>query len=143
MSTPAQITIRGTLEKDAIAALVEIALVAGAALVVEPRAVTTVIEATPPTRALPPAPRRRVTKSTGGDRRDTAPGLDEAAVRDYLAKKGPVRPAVFAKQFRLSVFRARPVVKDLATRGVVEVTGVAYGRRIGLPGQGHRAKEAP
>ncbi len=140
MSTPAQITIRGTLEKEAIAALVEIALSAGAALVVEPRVVTTVIEAVPPRRALPPARavvRRRGAPGmrTGGDRRDGA--MPDAARAQQALREGPLRLKELLRATKLSLYQ----VRQLVDAGVVVATGATAARRYALPGQ--RAKEAP
>lgn len=138
VGTQAQITICGILEKNTIAALVELALAAGAGLVVQPRALVEAVAAAAPSRALPPARSGRPSRlaAESSDRCD----IDESAARDFL-KRGPVGPGAFAKHFKLSVFRARIAVKALTARGVVEVTGVTGGRRISLPG--HRAKEAP
>ena len=64
LSPDAQITICGALRKETIAALVEVAMAAGAALLVQPRSIAaTPVVAAPAPRALPPARKlRRATK---------------------------------------------------------------------------------
>jgi hypothetical protein len=51
----AQITICGALNSTTLAALVELAMAAGAGLILQPRAIPTVVEAAAPPPALPPA----------------------------------------------------------------------------------------
>lgn len=141
MTPPAQITICGVLQKDTIAALVELAIGAGAALMVQPRPLAGVVDA-PARPALPPARSVRAKRAAAvksSDRRDA--GVSDLAVREFLEKRGTVAPAVFRKHFRLPLRDARAAMADLAERGVVELTGATSGRRVGLPGQ--RAKEAP
>lgn len=141
MSTPAQITIAGALEKEHIATLVEVAIAAGAALVVQPRAIVAsngdvVLEAAPPRKALPP-PVRRTPAKAGRPR--TVPAADVAVmdrVRRVL-KDGPLSPAEFCRVAKLGVHAARKLVES----GAIVATGVTHGRRYALPGSS--AKEAP
>lgn len=141
--SPAQITICGTLNRDTLAALVELAMQAGAALMVQPRPVVAVVEAaTTPPKRLPPArraARRGKVVATTPAARVAAGVVSDDAARAFL-KRGPVAPAVFAAHFKLTVLQKTTVPRDLAARGVVMLSGTRRGRRIALPGS--PAKEA-
>lgn len=136
MSTPAQITICGALKTETIAALVELAMTAGAALMVQPRAIAApaaVVEAAP-RKALPPARRAKAV------RRNAPAPVDEALeprVRRVLQEEGPMLVGDFLKATRLDKKEARRLVAS----GAIVATGVTRGRRYALPG--HSAKEAP
>lgn len=140
MSTPAQITICGALGKDTIAALVEIALTAGAALMVQPRAlpaptIDTVDSVPRRLKALPPARRASLRAATRRVKARAAEPLNDR-VRRALAN-GPVLVAEFRRVTRLDKRQAR----ELVDSGAIVATGVTRGRRYALPG--HSAKEAP
>src|SRR5690349_42081 len=136
MSTPATITIAGVLEKAAIADLVEIALRAGAALMVQPRAIgatsAEVVDA--PRQALPPAQTRASRGPKASPRPASSPALDDRVRR--VLKDGPVRIAAL-KAAGLSVRQ----VRELVDAGAIVATGATAARRYALPG--HSAKEAP
>lgn len=86
MSAPAQITIAGVLGKEHVAALVEVAIAAGAALLVQPRTIAAlpavVAREDPPAdrrRALPPArvvTRHKSATPTSSKRPGPPPALD-------------------------------------------------------------------
>ncbi len=129
MSTPAQITICGTLEKETIAALVELAMSAGVALLLQPRLVAAspidVIEASPSRRAPRQLPARTSSGSTEEDR-----------VRQAL-RRGPLSKAELLRATKLSGYQLQQLVKQ----GAVVATGATARRRYALPGGA--AKEAP
>lgn len=117
MSTPAQITICGALGKDTIAALVEIALTAGAALMVQPRAIApsaAVVEAAP-RRALPPA--------RGARAAAPVPSVDERVHR--ALQDGPIRLKDLQRATKLSLYQVRQLVDS----GAVVAMGATNGRR--------------
>lgn len=133
MSTPAQITICGVLGKETIAALVELAMVAGAGLMIQPRALPASADVVDvPVRrlkALPPA--RRVSSRPAAEE-----GPLDARVRRAL-KNGPVTMKDLQAAADLSVYQVRQLVDS----GAITATGVTNARRYALPG--HSAKEAP
>lgn len=145
MSTPtAQITIAGALEKEHIATLVEVALAAGAALMVQPRPLPApssadVVDSAPSRRrALPPASKRVARKGPTVRRRVARP-VDEAVLdrARRALRDGPLPPSEFRRGAKISVHEARKLVAV----GAIVATGVTHGRRYALPGAS--AKEAP
>lgn len=133
MSAPAQITICGVLGKDTVAALVEVAMAAGAALLVQPRAIATtpVVEVAPARKALPSA--RRVKRPAKAAAAPTA-ALDERVRR--ALQKGPISTKEFRAATGLSAYRTQ----QLVATGALVATGVTQSRRLSLPGS---AKEEP
>jgi hypothetical protein len=108
MSTPAQITIAGVLSKEHIAALVDLAIEAGAALMVQPRALpvpaSDVVEAAPRRpKALPPArqAKTRQVEPTAA----ALPLLPDRVLRALRA--GPILAAEFRRVTGLSVYEAK------------------------------------
>lgn len=138
MSTPAQITIAGVLSREHIAALIDVAIEAGAALMVQPRALPAaeleVVDAAPRRpKALPPARRAKTRQVEPTDA--ALPLLPDRVLRALRA--GPILAAEFRRVTGLSVYEA----KRLVASGLIVATGVTNGRRYALPG--HSAKEAP
>ena len=143
---PAQITICGALNTTTIAALVELAMHAGAGLMVQPRAIAPptgdVVEAAPRRKALPPAKRQRRVKRVKAERTAPVRGVvaPAAALDDRVRralKDGPLPVSEFLQVTRMNKFEARRLVAS----GALVATGVTRGRRYALPG--HPAKEAP
>lgn len=128
---PAQITICGALGKDTIAALVEVAMNAGAALMVQPRAIAAPVVDAPPLKALPgPRVKRRYTKrATVG----TVP-LDDRIRR--ALQRGPISVKELRAATGLSIYKVQRLVQS----GAIIATGTTTTRRVSLPGS---AKEEP
>jgi hypothetical protein len=136
----AQITICGVLNAGHVATLVEVAMAAGAGLIVQPRALAesvaaAIVQAAPRLNALPPARKEK----------------REASVRK-ASVSGPVSPLVErarraladgplpAAEFREATGFVRRDIERLIGEGAIVASGVTRGRRYALPG--HRAKEA-
>lgn len=139
---PAQITICGALNSALIAALVEVAMAAGAALLVQPRALPApapdVVEGVPRrSRALPPArrgPGAGKRRSARRLARVAAAPLDERVAR--ALKGGPLPVAEFLARTGLNKYSAR----QLVSKGLLIATGATHSRHYALPGT---AKEVP
>lgn len=139
---PAQITICGTLSDETIAALVGVAMRAGAALMVQPRlAAADVVEASPaPPKRLPPARAAKSVRTAApvGRLRGLAPIDDE--LRNRVAKVlmgGSMLVAEFLQRAKVDKLTGRELVRQ----GIVIATGATVNRRYALPGK--PAKEAP
>jgi hypothetical protein len=111
-------------------------MTAGAALMVQPRAIVATPGDVVGRKALPAASAPR-SEPRAGKAVVTPPAasLDER-VRRALSK-GPLRVSEFLRASGLDVRAAR----ELVASGVIVATGVTNGRRYALPG--HPAKEAP
>lgn len=141
MTAPAQITICGALGKDAIAALVEVAMNAGAALMVQPRPVVGSVallqEATPAppltVRSRGPIEKRRAAAAV--ERREVASGDRHERIQRAL-RKGPIS----IKELRAATGLSHYNVQCLIRSGALVATGTTTTRRVSLPGS---AKEEP
>lgn len=150
---PAQITISGALDDAAVAALVKVAMAAGAALLVQPRAGVSaprqqltgeVVEDAPRAapRVPPPAAQRppaRMTRSAPVPRHTPgasfAPEVLERVTR--ALKNGPLRVAEFLVKARIDKYSAR----HMSLAGLIIASGATHSRRYALPAT--PAKEAP
>lgn len=137
----AQITICGALNTVTIAALVELAMAAGAGLLLQPRSLGTapadIVEASPVRKALPP--RRQIQRKPKPAKPivpPAAPAALDERVRRAL-KDGPMQVGEFIRETRMNKREAQRLVDA----GLIEAFGVTRGRRYALPG--HSAKEAP
>jgi hypothetical protein len=133
----AQITICGALSKDAIASLVEVAMGAGAALIVQPRSALDVIEAEPERQKALPAARPVAARSMTPRAR---PGAAVVPVPDSVRRAlagGPLPVNAFLESAGMSRYDAHRLVAS----GAIVAFGATVGRRYALPG--HSAKEAP
>jgi hypothetical protein len=132
----AQITICGALNSTTLAALVELAMAAGAGLILQPRGIPTVVEAAAPPPALPPARVAPVRAAKPAAVPAAPPAPIDDRVRRALVS-GPMRVGEFLRATRLD----RREAQRLVASGAIVATGVTNGRRYALPG--HSAKEAP
>lgn len=143
----AQITICGELKASTIAALVEVAMQAGAALLVQPRA-SVPLAATPLLRGEVvdvDSPARKLRRQVVDAKPSRAPVVQRASrFRDSDAETarrvlrgGPLRVHRFIAESGISAYRAQKLVDA----GTIVASGVTSERCYALPGRS--AKEAP
>lgn len=140
---PAQITLCGVLKPETVAAIVELAIAAGAGLVVQPRPVTPsaplllageVVEPSTPRRARAAV----VVKTKRHGHMRAEPEADVLRrVEKVLRRDGPLAVKDFLARTGLTVWQGR----ELVARGVLVATGATQSRKYSLPGA--PAKEAP